>query len=157
MKKILNREFWVVFTTLNIIALMGYFAFSFISYEIVTGHIIGIISFIVFLMSIVIPTNFMFNIKNDAKSSKKMKAYAVMLFLIFCLCNLLIITLAGLINYGVSTIKEIKITMISPINLFVIPTPYIIFSIQTLVAFLKNYITNIKLKRREENGQNIKS
>ncbi|WP_373439301.1 hypothetical protein, partial [Metamycoplasma equirhinis] len=67
------------------------------------------------------------------------------------------ITLAGLINYGVSTIKEIKITMISPINLFVIPTPYIIFSIQTLVAFLKNYITNIKLKRREENGQNIKS
>lgn len=156
MKEILNRRFWIINITLNAAMMMMYLAFSFIRYDLALGHIVGIISFCLFLTSIYLPIKVIAS-KKPQKQITKVRTLGVVLFLIIEFCNFLVIILFAIFNYlfklkyGWNNVGQ------QPFNIFTIVSPYLIFMIQSITTVLVEYFKNKKNLGKGGYGQNTQT
>ncbi|WP_241859918.1 hypothetical protein [Metamycoplasma neophronis] len=139
---------------------MIYACFAFLKhYELLLGDLVGLISFSIFISSLLLFFKIVFEkTKKENLALKKVKAGAVMLFLVFAFLNLGIIALFVFFNYLYKNSHPTANIALAPFNVITIMTPYVILSFQIIITGIANYIIEKKSqKRKGENGQIIQN
>ncbi|WP_245579824.1 hypothetical protein AB5V95_00270 [Metamycoplasma spumans] len=139
---------------------MIFSSIAFWKYELLLGNLVGIISFGIFIGSILLFFKIVFGkTKQENLGLKKVKAGAVMLFLVFAFLNLGVIALFVFFNYLYKNSNPNASVAFTPFNVLTIMTPYVLFSFQIVIVGFYNFVNERKSnkKRKEENGQTISS
>ncbi|ACF07003.1 Uncharacterised protein [Metamycoplasma arthritidis] len=150
MKDIVNKRFWVIFFTLNLVTSLIYLAFSFKWYSLLLGHIAGVISFLIFISLTYLAIKLVVLKKPNNKLTKT-RALAIFLMFLVLVVNSLIILAFIMINRLVVTHYAKSSVQIGlwPINMFTFSTPYLLV---IFVGLVDSLAKNKQTKRKDENG-----
>ncbi len=152
MKDIINKRFWFLFLFINVATLCIFLGIAYLNWALLTGYLVGVISFLIFLSGL----HLVFKKMNDWKenaSIKKNKNLAVIIFLILNFLALLIIALFVIFNLLYKNKHSNANVAFVPFNVITMAIPYTLFSLQIIIMeLIKKITTKRNLKRREENG-----
>lgn len=151
MNKINVKNFWITYTTLNISLFLILASVSFFDYSLLLGHLVGIVSFLLFLISLKIVLKLVKNSleTQDKKQYKIKKFIAILVFLLLIVFNGCIFSLFIWINVHVNSNNELYNVAFFPFNTIAMTFPYLLMSIYSIAWAVVLFIKN---KRKENNG-----
>ncbi|WP_045434013.1 hypothetical protein [Metamycoplasma canadense] len=152
MTKLTGKNFWIIYTTLNISLMLIFASLAFFDYSLILGFLVGMISFLLFLLLIKLALKMVKNsIETQEKKQYKIKLYtAFLIFLLLLFLNLGLLSLFIWVNsyYHHNYNNETNIAFF-PFNVITITSPYLLLSIFSIIWGI--YLL-IKTKRKEDNG-----
>ncbi|ENY68633.1 Hypothetical protein MAU_4240 [Metamycoplasma auris 15026] len=153
-----GKRFWITYIALNISLLLVFGAVAFSNYSMLTGYIIGNISFLFFLLSLKLVMKLLSNVANNKKNKTKKEKkdshiYFFTAFLIFLLGLLLNIGLFVLfiwINYFYHTKFDNSSNIaFFPFNTIAMTAPHLLLSVHVIIWGFLALIKNKKKKKGE--------
>lgn len=150
MKDIVNKRFWVLLFTLNLVTSLIYLAFSFKWYPLLLGHLAGVISFLIFISLTMLVIKLIFP-KKPKSNTRKTRVLAILLMLLVFAVNFAVILGFVLINRLLIThyAKSTYSIGFWPINMISFSSPYLLV---VFVALLDSLTTRKQIKRKDTNG-----
>ncbi|WP_427867548.1 hypothetical protein [Mycoplasmopsis arginini] len=155
MNKLNGKLFWITYTTLNIALLLIFSAIAFLDYSLLLGYLVGIVSFLLFLVMLKLSLRLIKNsIDSNSKKQYKTRMFiAILIFLLLMILNVAILGFFIWINSYYHSIYPSSNLAFFPFNTITITAPYLLLSVFSIIWAV---IFAIK-KRKEDNGQTIKN
>lgn len=155
MNKLNGKIFWITYTTLNIALLLIFSSIAFLDYSLLLGYLVGIVSFLLFLVILKLSLNLIKNsINSNSKKQYRIRMFiAILIFLLLMFLNIGILGLFVWLNSYYHSIYPSSNVAFSPFNTITITAPYLLLSVFSIIWTV---VVLIK-KRKEDNGQTIKN
>ncbi|WP_427902844.1 hypothetical protein [Metamycoplasma alkalescens] len=151
MNKLNGKNFWITYATFNIALLLIFSSIYFYDYSLLLGYFVGIISFLLFLCSLLIVLKMIKNAADNPQAKKLKKRQignffvAILIFILFMFLNIGIFALFIWVNYYYHHTYDLssKIAFF-PFHVITMTSPYLLLSLFVIIRGIAMLFTNKK-------------
>ncbi|MGX9357690.1 hypothetical protein ACWXVJ_00655 [Mycoplasma sp. 773] len=146
----MEKKIWITYTTLNVALLLIFSSMSFFDYSLLLGYLVGIVSFLLFLLSVYVILKIVKNSINvqGKKHYKIRMLISVLIFFALNIFNGAIFAIFIYINTYLHKDYPGLNAAFFPFNTITMTAPYILLSIFSIVWAVVTMVN----KRKELNG-----